>query len=196
MTDQTLTGVALADLMAVPEDRRVEVVRGQLREVDMSPGYIHTTTIENLYDLLKPFVKERRLGIVKIDGLNYLLSASADTVRESRIPDLSFVKAENIPPDFDRSSFSYFPGAPDLAVEVVSPSEDSVDIDEKIGDYFAAGTEQVWVIYPRLKKVHVYPRPASLRERSYTIYTDGETFESPLFPGLIIPVAEIFRVEE
>jgi Uma2 family endonuclease len=194
MTDQTLTGVALADLMATPEDRRVEVVRGQLREVDMSAAYlIHGMIGQNLIDIVRPFARQQKLGLVVGDGVTFVLSMVAETVTESRIPDAAFIRRERLQ-KFD--PFRTFPGAPDLAVEVVSPSESAEDTDEKIGDYFAAGTEQVWVIYPRLKRVHVYLRPASLRERSYVIYADGETFESPLFPGLIIPVADIFRVEE
>jgi Uma2 family endonuclease len=60
-------------------------------------------------------------------------------------------------------------------------------------DYFAAGTEQIWVLYPGLRRVHVYERPADPLTRTYTVYPEGTILQSALFPGLRINVAEFFQ---
>jgi Uma2 family endonuclease len=196
MVEQVQTGVTLEALQALGEDRWAEVVNGEIREVAMTAGFNHVTIIDNLYDILKPFAKQNHLGMVRTDGLNYLLSMFRSTIRTSRIPDLSFVKRENIPATFDLDG--YFPGAPDLAVEVISPHESESDLDEKISDYFTAGTEQVWAVYPRAQLIHVYLREENLtaKTRTYHLYRSGDMLEGPtLFPGLQIEVAAVFAQE-
>ncbi|MBA3946347.1 MAG: Uma2 family endonuclease [Herpetosiphonaceae bacterium] len=77
---------------------------------------------------------------------------------------------------------------PDLAVEVVSPSESAQDINEKVRDYLAAGTQLMWVVYPRTRQVIVYGPSNAGR-----IYTVGDTLEhADVLPGFRCPVAELF----
>jgi Uma2 family endonuclease len=160
-TPQRATGVTIDDLLRLGSDRWVEVVNGEIREIHggeiMSPGVIHSGIAANVYDILRAHVKATGAGIVRPDGLNYLLSVVAGTIRESRIPDVSFVRRERVVVDFEHERC--FPGAPDLAVEIVSPHEAPEALEEKLDDYFAAGTEQIWVLYPGLRRVHVYERP-------------------------------------
>lgn len=115
----------------------------------------------------------------------------ADTIRTSRIPDLSFIRRENIPQQFDYDGG--FPGAPDLAVEIISPTEPATDLLDKIPDYRVAGTEQIWVIYPSQKEIHVYSKN---KPSSVDVYRENDILESPtLFSGLKIVIRELFIIE-
>lgn len=187
-----ITGITVDDLMQLDEDRWFEVVDGQLVETDMAAaGFLHIHVIINIYELLKPHVRKNRLGRVFPDGLTYNLYVDEQgKVYASRIPDVSFVRRENLPVNFDLKR--PFPGAPDLAVEVVSPSESADTLRQKIRDYLRYGTEQVWVAYSGEKEVFVYQGKTA---RDVQIYGETDTFEAPtLFPGLQIKVAEIFTL--
>ncbi|PJF39186.1 MAG: Uma2 family endonuclease, partial [Phototrophicales bacterium] len=84
-------------------------------------------------------------------------------------------------------------GFPDLAVEVVSPTESAEDLQGKIIDYHTAGTEQVWVVYTSSKSVHVYERDHT---ESVRVYHQDDILEAPtVFPGLKINIADIFTFE-
>lgn len=192
MADYVKTGVTLQDLMNLAEDEWVEVSKGEPIKLDMGgAGFLHKVVADNLQDILKPFAKQNKLGRVFSDGLIYVLSMLGDTITDSRMPDVSFIREENLRQDFDLE-LPYL-GAPDLAVEVVSPTERADYLQEKIADYRAAGTEQIWVIYPSLKELHVYQRDAS---KTIAVYDIDDILEAPtLFPGLKIKIADLFSLE-
>jgi Uma2 family endonuclease len=79
-------------------------------------------------------------------------------------------------------------GAPDLAVEVLSPSDDPVDVQQKIRDYFDAGAHLVWVIAPAARSATVYRADGSARLLREGDHLDGED----ALPGLLIPLSELF----
>ncbi|MCQ3929994.1 MAG: hypothetical protein DPW16_06010 [Chloroflexi bacterium] len=192
MADYVKTGVTLQDLMNLVEDEWVEVSKGELIKLDMGgAGFLHKVVADNLRDILKPFAKQHKLGRVFSDGLIYVLSMLGDTITDSRIPDVSFIREENLRQDFDLEL--PYPGAPDLAVEVVSPTERADYLQEKIADYRTAGTEQIWVIYPSLKELYVYQRDSS---KTIAVYGINDILEAPtLFPGLQIKIADLFSLE-
>lgn len=170
---------------------RYELADGEL--VEMSPvGVRHAEIAGNGYDILKPHVKANQLGSVYMDGLIYVLHIDPVTEKRTvRIPDISFVRKGRLPADFDRSR--PFPGAPDLAVEVVSPDEGADELLAKIRDYFAYGTEQVWVLYPEQRELHQHIRG----EKGIRVYLESDTLDGgTLLPGLTIPIAALFVVEE
>ncbi len=77
---------------------------------------------------------------------------------------------------------------PALAVEIVSKTNTAVEIQEKLGDYFASGVSQAWVIYPRQKKAHVYDSPKNIR-----ILDEHDTLEGgAVLPGVRLPVSQLF----
>ena len=79
-------------------------------------------------------------------------------------------------------------GAPDLAVEVVSPGDTAVDIDRKVAQYLQAGATAVWVFYPETRHVMIYRRSGETR-----MVSSGQTFDDPeLLPGFSVPVDEFF----
>jgi len=179
-----------SSLLRLSASAFVEVVNGEI--VTMSPtGFLHNIVTGNVYDILRTHVKQHRLGYVAGDGLIYVLRRDADSIRTARVPDVSFVRRNSIPAfDFDKP----FPGAPSLAVEVVSPSESEEETLAKIRDYLAYGTEEAWVIYPNQGEVHVYRRdtPKTIR-----VYTADDVLESEaLLPGLSAHVSEFFTLPE
>jgi len=79
-------------------------------------------------------------------------------------------------------------GAPDLAVEVISPTNSAEDLDRKVEQYLRAGTEAVWLLYPETRHVIAYRRSGEIRK-----FEAGAILEEPgLLPGLAIPVDELF----
>ena len=187
------TVITLDDLMEkLTIDKRAEVVNGEFVESDpMSAGFTHVTVIENVAGLIKPTVRSQKLGVFKTDGLTCVLHVSDDGIRKTRIPDACFIRRDRIPkkwnPDYP------FPGAPDLAVEVISPNQNPEEMLERIDDYLQYGTEQIWVIYPRPKIVHIYTRT----DRNLIhVYHENDTFAAEtLFPGLTLNVADFFKSE-
>jgi Uma2 family endonuclease len=180
-----LTEVDLLKLGA--QGLRFEVIDGEI--VEMSPvGIRHAIVAGNTYDALKPHVTASKLGYVFMDSLIYVLHVDPVTgVRKTRIPDTSFVRKGRLPTDFDLSR--PFPGAPDLAIEVVPPEETADDLLAKIRDYFAYGTEQVWVLYPNPRELHHHIRG----EKGNHVYTEDDTISGgTLLPGLTIAIKDLF----
>lgn len=176
-------------LEAVRDDIWAEVEHGEILQVARDMTYLHLVIIENLYDNLKIFVRANKLGRVHTDGLRYILIGGRKGMRLARKPDASFIRAERFPPDFDPSGD--FEGAPDLAVEVVSPGQTSSLILGRVSEYLTHGSEEVWVIYPSRREVWSYRADADIP----TTYSDGENLMSPLFPDWSMPVAALFVIE-
>mgnify|MGYP005838483485 CR=1 FL=1 len=171
-----------ADLWRMGTDQRRELVRGELRTLAPA-GFDHGAVTINLAVPLGSFVKAKRLGVVLGVETGFRLAREPDTVRGA---DVAFVKASRVP----RSGRpqGYWEGAPDLAVEVLSPTDTAEEVEAKVDDYLNAGTALVWVVNPRRRTVTVHRpghNPVVLRERDTL---DG----GDVLPGFACPVAEIF----
>lgn len=162
--------------------KRYELVRGELVEVPGAGGK-HGRFALWLGALLLRFVGERNLGVVSGDGTGYLLRRDPD---ELRIPDVSFVARERVPADGVPEGF--WPFAPDLAVEIVSPNDRAEDVQGKVREYLDAGTRLVWVVWPRLRLVTVYEPGGGYRELGLGGDLDG----GAVLPGFRAPVTELF----
>ncbi len=162
--------------------KRYDLIRGELRT--MSPaGFRHGSIVAILTRRLVAYVMDGKLGRVAGAETGYVLERNPDTVRA---PDISFVTQARL----DEISLirGFFPGAPDLAVEVVSPGDSASEVLAKTTDYLEAGARQVWVLYPDERKVAVF---RSIRESH--IIADGDTLDGgDLLPGFACPVAELF----
>lgn len=167
----------------------IEVVNGEA--VPMSAaGFLHGIVINNVFRILDAFVLSNNLGYVFGDGIHYILLANAEGVRGSRIPDVSFVRADRIPEDFD--VIRPIPVAPNLAVEVISPTDSHKEISARVDDYLSAGTNQVWVIYPEAREVYQYRQEAP---KTISLYTGDDKIEvDDLFPGLELIVETFFVI--
>jgi Uma2 family endonuclease len=170
------------DLLALPDDEmRHELVAG-LIVAEPLPFARHDRVRRRLETLLEEFVASPRLGEV-FGEAGYLLARNPDTVRG---PDLSFVRAERLV-DFDDTRF--FRGAPDLAVEILSPSNRAGQVRAKVADYLNAGCPLVWVIDPSKKFGTAYRSLDAPRRITADESLDGED----VLPGLSIPLASIFQ---
>lgn len=180
-----------AELMALGSDARVEVIEGEI--VEMAPvGIRHQFVGGNIYHRLYDYVKEHGIGFVFYDALIYLLDQRGKHLRGARVPDVSFVRKGLLPKgwNIDRP----FPGAPTLAIEIVSPDDDAEDLLKRTRDYLRAGSEQVWIAYPSEREVHQHKSGVDT-VRVYAKNDDVIDVEG-LFPGLTLTVAEIFKLPE
>jgi Uma2 family endonuclease len=171
------------DLLVLPEDtRRHELVAG-LVVSEPPASFRHGDLAAEVFARLSEYVRQRDLGRVVSTETGFLLARDPDTVRA---PDVAFVSRSTI----ERAGVfrGYFPGAPDLAVEVLSPSERPADVHAKIGDYLAAGSRIVWVIDPSSRQVRVHRsllKPSILEE---TATLEGDD----VLPGFSVSVAALF----
>lgn len=103
-------------------------------------------------------------------------------------PDVSFVRANRTPPNLTKS---FYKGAPDLAVEVISDSERSSDIQTKVDRYLRAGTSTVWCVYPEKREIVVH----SLSQPRVVLSGSDSLDGGELLPGLSVSLATIFDEE-
>ena len=141
------------------------------------PKFDHNTLQHRLLFLLGPYVEKHRLGEVRIEAGFRLAS---DTWLQ---PDVSFIRAAQIQRIGPRG---YLEGAPALAVEVASESNTAAQLDRKMEQYFAHGSEQVWVIYPETRKIRIH-RPDG------TSTTATIDLQSDLFPDWSIALRSLFE---
>jgi Uma2 family endonuclease len=177
--------VTADELLALPSGmgNRYELVAGELRVLSAS-GWRHGEVVANVSTLLGAFIRERELGRGFGAGTGFLLKRDPDTVRA---PDFAFIAKENLPKIKPEEVF--WPGAPDLAVEVLSPGDATGEVDEKIEDWLAAGCAAVWIVDPQLQTVTIYQSRTSV-----VVKTAGELLQGdPVVPGFSCAVDEFFR---
>ncbi len=160
---------------------RSEVSRGWLVR-EPQPGAWHGEVTGRLYRELDAFVRARGLGKVT-NQTGFELSREPLTVRG---PDVGFVRRARVPAE---PPAGFWPGAPDLAVEVVSPSNTLSELQEKVIEYFDAGATQVWVIESRTRSVIVYHSLTDI-----AVLREPESLSAgDLLPGFAMPIAHLFE---
>jgi Uma2 family endonuclease len=161
---------------------RYELVNGEL--ITMTPaGFDHGAIVVNLTVALGQHVRARELGIVLGAETGFKLASQPDTVRA---PDVAFVRRHRLPASGRPAT--YWSGAPDLAVEVLSPSDTVFEVDEKVAAWLAAGAAAVWVVSPRSRTIAVHRRATSPRVLAEQDTLDGED----VVPGFTLLVSEAF----
>lgn len=164
-------------------DHPVELVHGEVRVAPMPAG-VHAHLVGLIYDALRDYVRPRGLGRVYGDGTGYRLPHRDDTVRG---PDVSFVRAGRLPATVPLTGLPAI--APDLAVEVLSPSDTPKEVAGKLDDFFGAGTELVWLVDPRGRWVDVVT-PDRARHRC----PEGAAAHAePVLPDFALDVAALFE---
>ena len=175
----------IEDLYAMPDDEwKYELQEGVLVSEPL-PGTRHGRVAVRIAARLEAHVCKHRLGVVIGNDSGFVLARSPDTVRG---PDVSFVTRQRFEEVGD--STEAFPGGPDLAVEVLSPSNTVAGIHAKVADYLAAGTRLVWVVDTERKTVAVYRSLLSPRVLSEKDTLEGEN----VVPGFAVGVAELFEI--
>ncbi|HEX8171783.1 MAG TPA: Uma2 family endonuclease [Thermoanaerobaculia bacterium] len=168
------------ELLAMPDDgsHKYELVQGEL--ITMSPaGADHGAISVVIAARLLQYVKQRRLGTVYAADTGFVLASAPDTVRA---PDAAFVRAERVV-----ETPKYFPGAPDLAVEVISPNDRYSEVKSKVREYLAAGTSVVIVIDPNTRTATAHTPHGT---RDFTI--DDTLTVGDVIPGWSLPMRELF----
>lgn len=174
-----------AELEGLPEDGFIhEVVNGQLV---MSPknNFYHGQICTRLLIAIGNLVRERRLGVVLDSSTGFWMQN-----RNCRAPDISFIsRARLANTGFEPRTKKFFPGAPDLAVEILSPNNTRAEIEGRLLDFFDSGTQLAWIVNPEDESVEVCH---SAQKRS--LIGSGAVLEGEhLLPGFRFAVADLFR---
>lgn len=171
------------DLLRISADdaHRYELIEGRL-VVREPPGHFHGYVAAEVLASLRNHVKKNGLGRTYAAETGFTLRKNPDTVRA---PDAAFVRKERLTPDIRKRG--YFPGPPDLAVEVVSPGESVREVEEKALHWVDAGTLLVIVIDPEREKASVYS-PDGVRHLQKDDSIDG----GEVVPGWQLSLRELF----
>jgi Uma2 family endonuclease len=168
----------------VDDDALYEIIDGERVELPPMSAYAGRVSFR-IAKMIGQFADANQLGEAVHEQI-FKLALDRD---RNRRPDAAFVSFERWPRD------KGMPGAgnawevtPDLAIEVVSPTDRGEEAKEKIVEYFEAGVRQVWVVYPLLQLVDVYETLSQIHGLTRTDTIDGGN----VLPGLHIPVAALF----
>ncbi len=173
------------ELLRLPRGQfRYELVNGELRT--MSPaGHTHGRIAARLTAPLAQFVWDNGLGEVYGAETGFKLTSNPDTVLA---PDIAFIAKQRVE-DLGETK-GYWPGAPDLAVEVLSPGESGPEVKAKVSQWLGFGAKQVWVVNPKLCTVTVYRSLSDSTTISEQDYLDG----ADILPGFRIALKRLFEL--
>jgi Uma2 family endonuclease len=177
---KTLMSVEEFDRLEEPDELSYELDQGEL-VVMTKPRPLHNRIVARLFRALDRYLEKHPVGEVFMPEVLYILGPNT-----KRAPDVSFLRAERarkIDPSLD------IPGAPDIAVEVLSPTDTAGAMRRKIRQYFAAGALYVWVVYPETREVEVWREPA----RAQAVLQETDLLEAPnLLPGFTLAIGALF----
>jgi Uma2 family endonuclease len=173
----------IADYEALPEDgKRYELVAGKL--IEMAGGredHARISSILNSY--LGMYVIQNKLGVVYNSDARFItVGGERPTVRQAGV---SFMQTDRV-----TRGVVTIPYAPDLAVEVISPGNDFVEIERKVREYCRAGAQLVWVIEIEDQVAHIYRAGSNQRQ---TINVDDELDGEQVVPGFKIKLGRLFE---
>jgi Uma2 family endonuclease len=172
----------LAEFEALPDDgNKYELDRGELITMP-PPKREHGLVVVKIARVVGNFAEEHDLGEV-VSEVGYLLSEDPAVVRA---PDVAFTsKARLTPPDGQ-----YDKVAPDLVIEVASPSNTADEFQLKIEQYFAAGTRRAWLFYSNVRAVYDYEAP----DKVTILRGDAVLRVGDVLPGFEVVISAIFAV--
>ncbi len=181
-----MTAMPLPEPMTVHEfasldaDRGSELVRGRLVEVSR-PTARHGQIVARLVMRVGAFVAEHDLGEVSAGDAGHWIERHPDTVRG---PDVGFVRRERVPPTGVPDKF--WEGAPDLAVEVVSPNDRYSAVESKTRDWLRAGAIEVWLVDFSRSEVKI------VRADATHVFGGDDVLRTALLNGFEMPLRELF----
>lgn len=172
------------DLLRLRDDgQRHELVRGRLQTMPPA-GFEHGDVTAEIGASLRTYTRPRQLGRVVVGDIGFRLTTDPDTVRA---PDVAFVSRERF--EAVGPLRGYWPGAPDLVVEVISPNDLYTEVDEKVAEWLEHGTRVVFVVNPRRQTVAVYRPGEPVR-----ILTASDVLEADdVVPGWQLAVRALFE---
>jgi Uma2 family endonuclease len=173
-----------AELLELPRGQhRYELINGELKT--MSPAsHDHGRIAMRIGMLLADFVWRNHLGDAYAAETGFLLTSNPDTVLA---PDAAFVSEKRAREGRDKKGF--WPGAPDVAVEVLSPDDSEPKTKTKIAQWLSYGAKQVWTVNPKNETITVHWSSDDSRT-----FSSGETFEADdQLRGFSVAVSDIFK---
>ncbi len=179
MGAKTLMSVEDFDRLEEPDELSYELDEGELL-VMTKPRPLHNRIVLRLTREIMKYLETHPVGEVFSSDNLFVLGPTT-----KRAPDvvLRAERASQIDPNAD------IPGAPDFAVEVLSPNYTVSAVRRKIRQYFAAGAQSVWVVYPETREIEIWREAA----RPQVVLQDTDLLEAPdLLPGFSLPVGSIF----
>lgn len=182
MSNVVAKPITANELLKMGDIGRCELIYGELVSLRFADFEQREMTMR-IGNILGNFVGEHNLGVVLAAGTGFLVERSPDLVRA---PDASFVRKDRLP----KTAWNkFFPGVPDVAVEVISPDDTKREIAEKVNMWLVHGTTSCWVADPAAMTLTIYrsgQKPVRLTVRD-------EISEEPALPGFILPVSRILK---
>ncbi len=182
MATQIIATMTADELLAMPHHGyRFELIKGELHQ--MAPaGSQHGRIALRIGWRLAQFVEKNKLGETYAAETGFMIDTAPDTVRA---PDASFVsRARAEATDGE----GFFPGAPDLAVEVISPHDRQTEVEEKALDWLRAGTRMVIVVDPSQRIAIIYRGLDDVQ-----VLAEGDSIDGgDVVPGWTLPLADVF----
>jgi Uma2 family endonuclease len=188
--ERVFTLEELNEVMADPERAKelpehFEIIKGRI--VEMAPAaQDQGFTAGDMIVILGSYVRSKNLGRITAGELGFKLKADPVIVC---CPDLAFISKDRVPPKENRTG--YFDGAPDLAIEVVSPGNTISEINDKVALYLGAGSKLVWVVNPEREEVQIF-RPGD-HITSEILRAEDEISGEEVIKGFSCRVAEFFE---
>jgi Uma2 family endonuclease len=174
--------LTVADYLKLPEDGpRYELIEGELLMAP-APNRFHQEIFANLFLILGAYVRKRRSG--KIYSAPFDVIFDEHNVLQPDIIFFSNARASAL-------TTAGATGAPDLAIEILSPATEKRDRVQKRAIYARSGVEELWLVLPDKRRLEIY-RLSENAERVAQTLGEGAQLAPKLFPGLAIPIAEIF----
>ncbi len=159
---------------------RLELVRGRVVREPPAGGQ-HGLIGSNAGYFIRKYLEANPIGHCFNSDTGFILSMEPSIVRA---PDVSFVRTERLPD----VPTGYIPVPPDIAMEIVSPTDRFNDVQQKVRDYLEAGTTVIWLIQPRTRSLTIYRKSSPPSELS----ENDDLTDQELLPGFEIPVARLF----
>jgi len=180
VSTKTLISVAEFDRLVEPDELRYELDDGELIEMTR-PRVGHNRVVMRMTQLLLQYLQKNPVGELFTSDNLFILGPTT-----KRAPDLSFILAERAS---KIDAAKDIQGAPDLAIEVLSPSDKAAAMRRKVKQYFGAGARVVWLVYPASREVEVWESAAGPAR----VAGENETLESrDLLPGFSLMVQSLF----
>ncbi len=164
--------------LRLPDDgRKYELVEGEVKEVPA--GVRHDAIVARIIALMFPHAQGR--GVITASSAGYRMVSG-----NIRSPDVAFIRKEHLPEG--KSPIGFGESAPDLAIEVLSPSEDLNELLRKVAEYFESGAQQVWILDPEACRATVYRSPIEVQ----TLHAEDTLEGGALLPEFRCQVRELF----
>jgi len=174
------TLLTVDDIERMPDDDSVQIELDEGELIRMAPASLNHGGFEfEIARIIGNYVREHSLGWLFVGDTGFRLSD--DTLRA---PDIAFVRKERLA---EIRGKGFAKGAPDLAVEIFSPSDSVAQLMRKVRQYLAAGCHTVWIVYPETRELQVIE--ASGKDR---LLKESDTLDaSGLLPGFSVRVADL-----